>query len=76
MTEAVYDFAAINRRLNRKPEPFVSAVSAPTGCYTLFPDGLYALKSDGSIAALCADIEQIERELLLLDEVLTRACPR
>jgi hypothetical protein len=31
MTEAVFDFAAINRRLNRKPEP-VAAVAAVAEC--------------------------------------------
>ena len=96
MTEAVFDFAGINRRMNRKPEPLaVEAIPvAPKPLQTASIlswmktnpqslDALYRVAASAKQSArnnlmdnLRAEVEQMERELLRLDEVLTRACPR
>lgn len=49
MTEAVFDFAAINRRLNRKPERD--------------PVSLADVGIAEAMAALRAEVEQMEKDL-------------
>lgn len=63
---AVFDFAAINRRLNRKPEP-IMITDMMTGQLVPAPEclccaGPHCVRK-AQMAALRAEVEQMERKL-------------